>query len=133
MSANPLASLGRRERQIMEILFRRGAATVAQVLSDLPDPPSYSAVRGMLRLLEEKGMVSHEQDGPRYLYRPTADSAKVSESALRHLVRTFFENSAGSAAAAMLGIYENQLTSEELDELGALIDRARDERRGESK
>ena len=99
-----LDQLGRRERQIMEIIYRRGRANAAEVLADLPDPPTYTAVRGMLRLLESKGHLRHEQDGPRYVYIPTANPDRVSKSAVRHLVRTFFDNSAGSAVAAMVGI-----------------------------
>jgi len=123
--AGPLEKLGSRERQIMEIIFRRGRATAAEVLEDLPDAPSNSAVRGMLRLLEEKGHLRHEYDGPRYVYLPTADPERVSRSAVRHLVRTFFDNSAGSAVAAMLGMYEARLGDEDLDRLEDLINQAR--------
>lgn len=123
--AGPLEKLGSRERQIMEIVFRRGRATAAEVLEDLPDAPSNSAVRGMLRLLEEKGHLRHEFDGPRYVYLPTADPERVSRSAMRHLVRTFFDNSAGSAVAAMLGMYEARLGDEDLDRLEDMINQAR--------
>jgi predicted transcriptional regulator len=120
--------LGRRERQIMDIIYRHGRATAAQVLEDLPDAPSYSAVRGMLRLLEDKGHLRHEQDGPRYVYVPTMDTQQMSRSAIRHLVRTFFDNSASSAVATMLGVYETHLKDEDLDRLEAMIERVR--RRG---
>ena len=120
-----LDKLGPRERQIMDIVYRRGRATAADVLADLPDPPSNSAVRGMLRLLEEKGHLRHEYDGPRYVYLPTADPAGVSRSAMRHLVRTFFDNSAGSAVTAMLGMYEGRLSDEDLDRLEAAVEQAR--------
>ena len=123
--AGPLEKLGSRERQIMEIIFRRGRATAAEVLEDLPDAPSNSAVRGMLRLLEDKGHLRHEYDGPRYVYLPTADPERVSRSAMRHLVRTFFDNSAGSAVAAMLGMYEARLGDKDLDRLEKMIDQAR--------
>ena len=123
--AGPLEKLGSRERQIMEIIFRRGRATAAEVLEDLPDAPSNSAVRGMLRLLEEKGHLRHEYDGPRYVYLPTADPERVSRSAMRHLVRTFFDNSAGSAVAAMLGMYEARLGDDDLDRLENMISQAR--------
>lgn len=123
--AGPLEKLGSRERQIMEIIFRRGRATAAEVLEDLPDAPSNSAVRGMLRLLEDKGHLRHEYDGPRYVYLPTADPDRVSRSAMRHLVRTFFDNSAGSAVAAMLGMYEARLGDKDLDRLEKIIDQAR--------
>jgi BlaI family transcriptional regulator, penicillinase repressor len=117
--------LGSRERQIMDIIYRRGRATAAEVQSDLPDPPSNSAVRGMLRLLEEKGHLHHESDGPRYVYLPTADPSRVSRSAMRHLVRTFFDNSASSAVAAMLGMYESRLKDADLDRLESLIEQVR--------
>lgn len=130
MPSNPLGQLGRRERQIMDVVFRLGRATASEVRSELADPPSYSAVRGMLRLLEEKGHLRHEQDGPRYVYRPTADPAKVSRGALRHVVRTFFDNSAASAVAAMLGGEAGRLTDEELERLERLIEDARRERKG---
>jgi len=123
--AGPLEKLGSRERQIMEIIFRRGRATAAEVLQDLPDAPSNSAVRGMLRLLEEKGHLRHEYEGPRYVYLPTADPERVSRSAMRHLVRTFFDNSAGSAVAAMLGMYEARLGDKDLDRLEDMINQAR--------
>ena len=122
---NPLADLGRRERQIMDVLFQMGQATAAQVREALADPPSYSAVRGMLRLLEEKGLVAHDWDGPRHTYRPTADPAQVQRSAARHLLKTFFNNSMESAVAAMLGVADRQLTSHELDRLSELIEQAR--------
>jgi BlaI family transcriptional regulator, penicillinase repressor len=117
--------LGSRERQIMDIIYRRGKATASEVRADLPDPPTNSAVRGMLRLLEEKGHLRHESDGPRYVYLPTADTSRVSRSAMRHLVRTFFDNSASSAVAAMLGMYESRLKDADLDRLESLIEQAR--------
>jgi predicted transcriptional regulator len=127
--SHPLADLGRRERQIMDTLFRRERATAAEVLADLPDPPSYSAVRGMLRLLEEKGFVRHEWDGPRHVYRPTGNPAKARSSAARHLLRTFFNNSMDSAVAALLGAAEEPLTDAEFERLSKVIDQARRARR----
>jgi predicted transcriptional regulator len=123
--ANPLGDLGRRERQIMDVLYQLGSATAVQVRDALPDPPSNSSVRGMLRLLEEKGFVKHEWDGPRHTYRPTADPAQVQRSAARHLLQTFFNNSMESAVAAMLGVADRSLTSDELDRLSQLIEQAR--------
>ncbi len=120
-----LEKLGSRERQIMDIIYRRGQATAAEVQADLPDPPSNSAVRGMLRLLEDKGHLRHQSDGARYVYMPTADPSRVGRSAVRHLVRTFFDNSAGSAVAAMLGIYESHLSDADLDHLESLIEQVR--------
>ncbi len=130
MPANPLGQLGRRERQIMDVIFRLGRVSAAEVRAELTDPPSYSAVRGMLRLLEEKGYLRHEQDGPRYVYAPTADPEQVSRGALRHVVRTFFDNSAASAMAAMLGSDAERLSDEELDRLELLIEEARRGRKG---
>ncbi len=126
-----MEDLGPRERQIMAIIYRLGRATASEVLAELPDSPSNSAVRGMLRLLEEKGHLKHEHDGPRYVYRPTADPARVSRSAVRHLVKTFYDNSASSAVTAMLGMYEGRLKEEDFDRLEAAIDQAR--KRGAAK
>jgi BlaI family penicillinase repressor len=123
-----LNALGRRERQIMDIVHRRGLSTVAQVLEDLEDPPSYSAVRGMLRLLEEKGYVRHRWDGPRYVYVPTGDPDRVRRSAVQHLLHTFFGNSVESAVATMLDVSDTALTAEELTRLHKLIDDARRQR-----
>jgi|ERR1051325_8785644 predicted transcriptional regulator len=123
-----LAALGRRERQIMDVVHRRGRVSVAEVLEDLEDPPTYSAVRGMLRLLEEKGYVRHRWDGPRYVYLPTTDPEQVRKSAVRHLLQTFFGDSVEVAVAAMLDVRETKLTDDELKRLRKLIDDARKER-----
>jgi BlaI family transcriptional regulator, penicillinase repressor len=128
MVQKSLDELGRRERQIMEIIHKRGRANAAEVHGDLPDPPTYTAVRGMLRILEEKGYLRHEQEGPRYVYFPTADPRRVGRSALTHLVRTFFNGSASSAVAAMIGVYEKDLEDEDIERLQQLLDRARDKR-----
>src|SRR5262245_15138931 len=121
--------LGRRERQIMDILFRLERATVAQVLGELPDPPTYSAVRGMLRLLEDKGFVTHERDGLRYVYLPAGDTSQARRSALRHMVKTFFNGSGESAVAALLDLPETKLTPGERQRLLSLIRKARAEGR----
>lgn len=126
-----LDKLGRRERQIMNVVFARGRATAAEILEELPDPPSYSAVRGMLRLLESKGWLRHEWDGPRYVYLPTADPERVRTSAVKHLLKTFFSDSMESAVAAMLGATEKSLTDEELRRMARLIEEAR-RRKGRS-
>ena len=123
--ASPYAELGRRERQIMDVLFREGRATATDVRNALEDAPSYSAVRGMLRLLEDKGYLTHEWEGPRYVYRPTASRAQLPRSAARHLLDTFFNNSMESAVAAMLGAAERPPTDEELERLAGLIADAR--------
>jgi predicted transcriptional regulator len=121
--------LGRRERQIVEALYRLGKASVADVLADLPDPPSYSAVRGMLTLLEEKGYVRHKRDGMRYVYSPAIAASKARQSALRQLVSTFFEGSPLAAAAALLEMSDHKLSPEERGHLSALI--ARREKEGQ--
>jgi BlaI family transcriptional regulator, penicillinase repressor len=120
--------LGRRERQIVEVLYRLGRASVAEVLAKLPDPPSYSAVRGMLALLEDKGHVRHKREGMRYIYTPAVAAAKARQSALRQLVSTFFEGSPMAAAAALLEMSDEELSADERDQLSALI--ARREREG---
>jgi predicted transcriptional regulator len=122
------ARFGRRERQIVEILYRLGKASVADVLAELPDPPSYSAVRGMLTLLEEKGHVRHKRDGMRYVYTPAIAPAKARQSALRQLVSTFFQGSSTAAAAALLEMSGEELSTEEREQLSALI--ARREKEG---
>jgi len=126
--APPLSELGRRERQIMDVVFRRGRATAAEVLKELPDPPSYSSVRSMLRLLEDKGFLRHEWQGPRHIYLPTADPDQIRRSAARHLLRTFFNNSMESAVAAMLGVAEKPPSDQELKRLSQLIVQARRKR-----
>src|ERR1700722_9580128 len=123
MSEENGTQLGRRERQIVEALYRLGKASVAEVLAELPDPPSYSAVRGMLTLLEEKGHVRHKRDGMRYVYTPVIAPAKARQSALRQLVSTFFAGSPIAAAAALLEMSEEELSVQERDQLSALIGR----------
>ena len=118
--------LGRRERQIMDVVYRRGRATAAEVLEDLPDPPSYSAVRGMLRLLEDKGHLRHEQDGPRYVYLPTTARDEARRSALAHLLRTFFDNSRESAMAALLDMGGAPLADDEYQRIKTALDQARE-------
>lgn len=125
--AKPLATLSRRERQIMDVLFQRGRATAAEVQEAIPDAPGYSAVRALLRILEEKGHVRHEQEGPRYVYLPRHDREKARRSALRHVVQTFFDGSAGQAMTALLDASGDRITGDELDRLAAMIERARKE------
>jgi len=117
------AALSRRERQIMDIIYRRGKATAAEVLDDLPDPPTYSAVRAALRLLEERGKLKHELDGKRYIYLPTTPRVQARTTALRHLVRTFFGGSAEQVVNALLE--DGQTSRSELDRLARLIEEAR--------
>jgi predicted transcriptional regulator len=125
MKTHPHDELSRRERQIIDILYTQGRATAAEVQAALPDPPSYSAVRAMLRILEEKGHVHHEQDGPRYVYLPTIARDNAKRSALRHMLRTFFDGSAEQAISALLDESSTRLSDAELDRLARMIDHAR--------
>ena len=123
------AQLTRRERQIMEILHARGQATAAEVHQALPDSPSYSAVRALLRILEDKGHVKHRREGLRYVHLPTEPRARASRSALRRVVRTFFGGSAPLAAAALLESADTELSSAEIDQLQKIINQAREDGR----
>lgn len=125
MSPQPHLDLSRRERQIIDILYARGSATAAEVQAALPEPPSYSAVRAMLRILEEKGHARHEQDGPRYIYKPTLARNNASKSAMRHMLHTFFNGSAEQAISALLDDQSLHLSDAELDRLANLIAHAR--------
>ena len=125
MSPQPHLDLSRRERQIIDILYGRGSATAAEVQAALQDPPSYSAVRAMLRILEEKGHVRHQQDGPRYLYKPTLPRENATKSAMRHMLQTFFDGSAEKAISALLDDQSARLSDAELDRLANLISQAR--------
>jgi len=118
-------SLSRRERQIMDIVYRRGEATAAQILAEMSDPPSYSAIRALLRILVDKEHLQHREEGPRYVYSPTVSRQKARSKALSQLVNTFFDGSALKAASALLGSSQRKLTKEELDELTAQIEAAR--------
>ena len=129
MTKNPHAHLSRRERQIMDVIYSKGRATAAEVLETIPQPPSYSAVRAMLRLLEEKGYLRHEQDGPRYIFLPTLSRARARQSAMQQLLQTFFDNSAEQAVAALLDMSRAKLSAAELDRLSEMIERARKEGR----
>jgi BlaI family penicillinase repressor len=121
------AVLSRRERQIIDILYRRGHATAAEVMEDLPGNTSYSTVRTQLRVLEEKGHVRHEDDGQRYVYSPAVPRGTVRRSALKHLVETFFDGSVEQAVAALLGADGARLSASELERIAELIERARKE------
>lgn len=125
----PQQALGRRERQIMDVIFERGEASVADVLERLPDPPSYSAVRTMIRYLESKGCLRHRREGTKYIYRPTQPKESVSRSALLHLVKTFFGGSAPDAVAALLDVSSEKLSDDDFDRIERLIDEARKEGR----
>jgi len=131
VTATPrLPRLSRREREIMDIVYRNGEVTAAQVLDALSDPPSYSAVRAFLRILEDKGHLRHVQDGPRYVYVPTQPRGSAAQSALGHLVRTFYDGSVGAAVSALLDSSSTRLSDAELDQLAGLIEEARRPRKG---
>ena len=117
--------LSRRERQIMDIIFRRGRATAAEVMEELPGNPSYSTVRTQLRVLEEKGHVRHQEEGLKYVYLPVMARHTARKSALRHLIETFFEGSAEKAVAALLGGEGSKLSEDELNRIAELVDRTR--------
>jgi BlaI family penicillinase repressor len=119
LDKDPTINLGRRERQIMEAIYRRGSATAGEVLEDLPEARSNSTVRTMLRLLEQKGYLVHQQDGPRYVYVPVVAKGEVQGSALRHLVRTFFDDSVTAAVATL--IQSKPLSKEEQEHLTRLL------------
>ena len=119
--------LSRRERQILDILYARGSATAAEVKDSLPDPPSYSAVRALLRILEEKGHARHETEGTRYVYLPSVPRESARTSALSRIVQTFFDGSAAQAAAALVD--SGSLSDDDLTRLSEMIERARKEGR----
>ena len=121
--------LSRRERQIMDAIYRRGSATVSEVREELPDPPSYSAVRALLRILEQKGHLVHREDGPRYVYQPTLPLEQARRSAARHLLETFFGDSLEGAVAALLDVRSTSLDEADYQRLLARIAQARKEGR----
>ena len=127
MKIPPVHELSRRERQIIDILYTQGRATAAEVQSLLPDPPSYSAIRALLSILERKGHLSHAKDGAKYVYLPTQPRQRAAESALKRLLKTFFDNSAEKAVAALLDSSDTKISDEELDRLGKLIKKAKKE------
>ena len=129
MPNDELSELSRRERQIMDFLFERGRGSVAEVLEGIADPPSYSAVRAMLRILERKGHILHEEDGRAYIFRPTVRKDTARRGALTHLLRTFFDGSTENAVAALLHLRGGKMSEAELDRVAALVEQARREGR----
>lgn len=121
MEDYPTVKLSRRERQIMNIVYQRGHVSVADVLADLPDAPSYSTVRALLRILEEKGHLTHQKDGPRYIYRPTQSRHQAGRSALKQIVQTFFDKSIEKTVAALVSDADRS----DLDRLTQLIEEAK--------
>ena len=122
-------NLSRREREMMNIIFARGQATATEVLEEMADPPSYSAVRATLRILEQKGHLKHHHDGTRYVYIPTVNREKVRLSALDQLLTTFFDGSAANVVATLIEKQKGNMTDDELDRLSSLIEQARKEGR----
>ena len=129
MRATARPALARRERQIMDLIYRLGRASAAEIHAALPDSPSYSTVRALLRVLETKGHLKHEVDGPRYVYVPTVTRARARQSALRQVVNTFFDGSSAAAAAALLDLSDTPLDQTELKRLAALVAQAKKEGR----
>ena len=124
MKANEHVDLSRRERQIMDVIYKRDKATAAEVMDNIPDPPSYSAVRALLRILEEKGHLKHEKAGPRYVYMPTVSHDRARQTAMKHVLSTFFQGSVSQAVAALLDMQDRQLDEDEARRLSDLISRA---------
>src|ERR1700722_20953657 len=127
MIRKPSQTLSRRERQMMDILYRRGRATAAEIHRELPDPPSYSAVRAKLRVLEDKGHIRHEAQAARYIYSPLVSRDRAKESALRHVLVTFFDTSAEQAMTALLALKPGKFSREKLDALSQMIEQAKKE------
>jgi predicted transcriptional regulator len=119
------AALSRRERQVMDILHRRGEATVAEIMGDLPDPPTYSAVRSVLRILGEKELIRYKEDGPRYVYYPAQDTEAARDDVLAHVVRTYFAGSPEQAVTALLRMSDVEMSDDDVARLRERIERAR--------
>lgn len=129
MSDEHHTDLSRRERQIMDFLYERGHASVAEVMEGIADPPGYSAVRAMLRTLEQKGRITHVEDGRAYIYRPTVKKDSARKGALSHLLKTFFDGSTEKAVAALLDLKGPRLSDAELDQVASLVEQAKREGR----
>ncbi len=121
----PADALSRRERQVMDILHQRTGATVAEIMGDLPDPPTYSAVRSVLRILGEKGLIRHKEDGPRYVYYPAESTERARDDVLAHVVKTYFADSPEQAVTALLRMSDVDLDDAEVERLRNTIRRAR--------
>jgi BlaI family penicillinase repressor len=127
MDRKSQSTLSRRERQMMDIIYRQGCASAAEIREALPDPPSYSAVRAKLRVLEEKGHIRHRQEGPRYVFLPVLSREKAKKNAVKHLLQTFFDGSTALAVSALLDVSKSDLSEEDLQQLTQLITQARKE------
>lgn len=130
---SPTEDLSRRERQVMEILHRRGESTVAEILGAIPDPPTYSAVRSILRILGEKKLIAHKEDGPRYVYFPARPTDQAREDVLAHVVRTYFAGSPEDAVTALLRLSDANLSEAEIGRLREKIRSARTDERQEAR
>lgn len=126
---SPSQELSRRERQVLDLIYRRGRATANEVMSDLKDPPSYSSVRSVLRLLVKKGVLTHEEEGPRHVYIPVVRRDRARRSALKHMLQTFFDDSPGDVVNALLDVSKSRLSPAELSRIEALIAKAKQEGR----
>jgi len=131
MARKLLTDFSRRERQIMDIIYSKGSATGAEVREAIPDPPSYSSVRALLKVLEEKGFLRHKQQGPRYVFTPTVKRDRAKTTALKHVMQTFFDNSTEDVVAALMDISGTELSDDEYRRLNSLIEQAR--RKGAAK
>lgn len=129
MADPSVINLSRRERQIMDVVYARGQVTVAEVLANIADPPSYSAVRALVRILEEKGHLRHHREGVRYVYQPIRSRRRAGRSALQNVLRTFFQGDVGLTVAALLDVADTDLSRQELDRIAAMIEQARSEGR----
>ena len=129
MPSEDFSGLSRRERQIMDFLFQKGKGSVSDVMEGITDPPSYSAVRAMLRTLEQKGRITHLEEGRAYIYRPTLRKDTARRGALAHVLKTFFDGSTEQAVAALLELKGQKLSEAELDRVADLIDKAKREGR----
>ena len=126
MTKTSIENLSRRERQIMDIIYQKGCATAVDVLDNLPEPPSYSAVRAMLRILEEKGLLRHKHDGPRYVFTPLISRNKAKKSAMKNILMTFFDDSPESAMATLLDVSKSNLSEKDFDRLEDMIKKAKE-------
>lgn len=129
MTRKKLQDLSRRERQIMDVIYRLGEATAAEVRDNIPDPPSMNAVRRLISILEEKGLLNHKWEGPRHLYSPVIKKDEARRSAVDHLKKTFFDGSVARTMAGLLSDSDSDLSDEELEALAKLIDQARKQNR----
>jgi len=126
LNNNSIRNLSRRERQIMDILYQEGSATAAFVMDNLPEAPGYSAVRALMRILEEKGHIKHEKVGPRYVYSPILSRDKAKKTAMKHTLSTFFHGSVSQAVSALLDVSADEISDEEMERLQAMIDAKRE-------